>query len=92
MWKGRFPRIPNSRPLHFDIFRPAKLRLAAQKMIYVPGGVRVQPGGMNGFACDRLPHLPMMSDGVMKTRAGISSSTAAGSSKRDQVMVALHES
>ena len=29
-------------PLHFDIFRPAKLRLAAQKMICAPGGV---PGG-----------------------------------------------
>ena len=27
-------------PLHFDIFRPAKLRLAAQKMIYAPGGVQ----------------------------------------------------
>ena len=40
-------------PLHSDIFRPAKLRLAAQKMIFAPGGVRKEPDGMNGSACDR---------------------------------------
>ena len=62
------------------------------KMIYAPGGVRVWPDGMNGPAYDRLPHQQMVSDGVMKTQAGISSKAARWSDKRDQVMVALHES
>ena len=34
------PGSPTPAPLCSDIFRPAKLRLAAQKMIYAPGGVQ----------------------------------------------------
>ena len=53
------PNLPP--PLHFDIFRSAKLRLATQKMIYAPGG-RTQgpPSGSEGRGPSTIHHIPMM--------------------------------
>ena len=71
MRRGRFRKrgAPLTSPLHSDIFRSAKLRLATQKMIYVPGGRT--PGPLPGSKGRRpSTNRPMTDDGWRDGRKG----------------------